>query len=143
MRTRIALAASLSLSLSACFLLEPEPAPGDDPRPARPPTLRIAAGCNVQGGSSAREWNCTGDALNDAGRVQQAQRAYRRALASPGLDDRQRAYALGGLAVTSADLGDCEEAESAVEELRQLAPLNPLSRLTPPVCGKLQQLAGP
>lgn len=141
MRTWIAIAASLTLS--ACSLLPEDVPPGDDPAPATPPRLRLAAGCNVQGGGSAREWNCTGDALNDSGRVQQAQRAYRRALGAHGLDDRQRAYALGGLAVTSADLGECAQAESAVEELRALSPNHLLSRLTPPICGKLQKLAGP
>ncbi len=139
---RIWIAIAASLALSACFLLKQDAPPAEPSAPPQP-RLRLAPGCDAQAGGSAREWSCTGDKLNDAGRVRQAQRAYRRALGAHGLDDRQRAYALGGLAVTSADLGECEEAESAVEELRELAPRNPLARVGDPVCASLRKLAGP
>jgi hypothetical protein len=127
---------------SGCGMFSSSPAPTP---PVEAPTavLTLEASCNTGRGGSAREWNCTADALNDEGRVGDAQDAYRRALGAFNTDDPQRAYALGGLAVTSAALGDCGEAESAIEELRVLAPRTPLARTAPPVCESLRRLAGP
>ena len=128
------------LLLSACA--NPFAEKAQAPPPVSAPPVSLASECDLGGGGSAREWNCTADSLNDEGLVRAAQRAYRRSLGSMGADDRQRAYALGGLAVTSAQLGDCQEAESAVEELRSFAPRNPLARTSPPICESLRRLSG-
>ena len=129
---------------SGCGMFASSPAPAPTPPvESAAAVLALTADCNTGRGGSAREWNCTADALNDERRVGDAQAAYRRALGAFNIDDAQRAYALGGLAVTSAALGDCGEAESAIEELRFLAPRTPLARTAPPVCESLRRLSGP
>lgn len=139
MNQRIALLSLAALSACTLFSSPPEPPSVE----TAPPVLTLTADCNTGRGGSAKEWNCTADVFNDTGRTRDAQGAYRRALGASSIDDRQRAYALGGLAVTSAILGDCAEAESAIEELRGLAPRTPLARTAPPVCESLRRLAGP
>jgi hypothetical protein len=131
----------LGAFLAACALGRGT-APSSEPPPVSAPPLALAFSCDAGGGGTAAEWNCTADLLNDEGMVEDAQRAYRSALQSLSTDSTQQAYSLGGLAVTSARLGDCEEAESAIRELRRVDPGNRLARLPEPVCGSLRALGG-
>ena len=138
MWNRLAVTLGLATLLLAC-------ATGDAPDPTldavdAPPPLQLGVSCDQGLGGSSREWNCTGDALNDVGRVAEARRAYGAALESFDRDSKQHAYALGGIAVTSAKLGECPEAESALRELRQISPTSPLARLREPVCTALRGL---
>jgi tetratricopeptide (TPR) repeat protein len=64
------------------------------------------------------------DDLNDLGKTAEANLAYAKALAAPGIAEKQKISALGGLAVTFQSMGMKDQAKDAVEKILAINPRN-------------------